>query len=314
MLKKISIVIPALNEEKNIPLLAHEVTDAFKSLPDYVYEIIFINDGSFDGSQAELEKLSAADSQIKLIELSRNFGKEAATSAGIALATGEAIIVMDADLQHPPELIKCFLDKWEAGAEAVFGLRQKNQHQDNFRQIGSWLYYRIMALIGEENLPAYATDFLLIDRRVAEEFKKMTERNRLTRGMLAWLGFKRDYVEFSAPPRGNGRTSYSLSKLCHLALSSFVANSLFPLKLAGYLGLLITFFSGFLGVIIFFEQYIFSDIWQWGISGSAKLALLNMFLIGIVLSCLGLIALYIGNINSDTTGRPLYIIRRQKNF
>jgi glycosyltransferase involved in cell wall biosynthesis len=313
MQKTISIIVPAHNEEKNIPLISEEIFGVFENLP-YDFEIIFVNDGSKDNSQQVIEVLAKADEKIKSIEFSKNFGKESATSAGLKFATGDAVIIIDADLQHPTSLIPHLIKKWEEGNDVVIGLRTKNKGQSFLKTICSAIYYRIINKISETPIVSGATDFRLIDRKVVNEFNKFTEHDRITRGLIDWLGFKRSYVPFEANERANGEASYSYFKLVKLALSSATSHSLLPLKFAGYLGLFIMFIFGIGGTVVFTENYIFHDILGWAITGTAKLAILMIFFIGLVLACLGLIALYIGNIHGEVSGRPLYVVRSLKNL
>lgn len=313
MKKLISIIIPIYNEEGNISLMYTTLISVLKKI-DYRREIIFINDGSTDESQKILHTISQKDATVKYLEFSRNFGKEAATSAGLYYAKGNATIMIDADLQHPIELIPDFIKKWEQGAEIVIGIRNKNKGERMIEKIGSHFFYKIMNAIGETKVISKATDFRLIDKKVIEEFNKFTERQRLTRGILDWIGFTKDYVYFDANMRNTGKANYSISKKFKLATSSFIANSLIPLKLAGYLGLIITFFSSILGIFIFIEQYILADPWNMNFSGTAILAVLTLFLVGIILMCLGIIALYIANIQTEVMNRPLYVVKTKKNI
>lgn len=314
MAKIISIIVPVHNEEKNIPLINAELLNVFSSLPIYDYEIIYVNDGSKDKSQEVIENFAQDDKRIKSIEFSRNFGKEEATSAGLQYATGNAAIAIDADLQHPPQLILEFIKKWEDGADVVIGIRTKNKGQSFIKNCCSHLYYKFINTISDTPIEPGATDFRLVDRKVINEFNKFTEHERMTRGIIDWLGFKREFIKFEANERVNGEASYSFWKLARLALSSSISHSLFPLKIAGYLGLFITITSGVGGIVIFVENYIYNDILDWSITGSAKLAVLMIFFIGIVLACLGLVALYIGNIRNEVSGRPLFVVRSIKNI
>ena len=175
--------------------------------------------------------------------------------------------------------------------------------------MGSYFFYKIINRISATKIIPNATDFRLLDKKVIIEFNKFTEKSRITRGLIDWLGFKREYIYFNAPKRINGKASYSFIKLCKLALNSFVSMSLFPLKFAGYLGILITIGAGLMGLFIFIEKYILNDPWRLNFSGPAILAIIILFLVGIILSCLGLIALYIANIHNEVTNRPIYIIR-----
>jgi dolichol-phosphate mannosyltransferase len=308
-----SVVIPCCNEEANVPRLHQALVGVFAPLASrYTAEFLFVDDGSTDGTAAAVETLAKNDPRVTLISFSRNFGKEVATTAGIRNAHGAAIIILDADLQHPPELIPLFLEKWQNGAEVVIGVRKKNKHYSLSKRWGAALYYKLMGAISDTPMLPRETDFRLIDREVADAFNAFTERERSTRALIDWLGFKREYIEFDMDDRANGKASYSMGKLFHLAIYSSVSHSLFPLRIAGYLGVFITFFSGLLGLAVIFEQYIFRDVWHWHFSGSAQLGIIDAFLIGIVLSCLGIIALYVENIHSETINRPMYVIRKKR--
>ena len=311
-MKLISIVVPVYNEEKNIPLLFVGLKRVFIQMQQYSWEIIFVNDGSADGSWVEIEKLANENENVKYINFSRNFGKEIATTAGINHCKGDACIMIDADLQHPPAVISELLKRWEKGAEDVVGVRKNNNRESLVKSFGSWFYYKIINRISDTSIIANATDFRLLDRMVIDAFNRLSERNRITRGLISWLGFQREYVYFESPKRINGKASYSTIKLIRLAMSSFISMSLFPLKFAGYLGMMIMLFSGILGLFIFFHKYVINDPLGYSFSGPAILAVLNIFLIGIVLSCLGIIALYIANIHGEVINRPMYVIRKKK--
>lgn len=312
-MKLISIIIPVFNEEKNIPLIYQALTDTFKnSLINYNYELIFIDDGSKDNSCSEIKKLSATDNHVILLEFSRNFGKELALTAGLNNCHGDAAIMIDADLQHPVELIPDFIKKWEENdIDIVIGIRQSNKKEGFIKRFGSKIYYKIINKISNTNILPNATDYRLLDRIVIDEFNKFTERGRMTRALIDWLGFKRDYVYFTANERKYGKASYSISKLIKLAINSFVSHSLLPLKLAGYLGIVITLFFGISGLLIIIG-ILCKNVFALSFTGPAKLAIFIAFLIGIVLICLGLVALYISNIQQETENRPLYVIRKSK--
>lgn len=308
----ISIVVPVCNEARNIPATHEKITSLFSTLP-YRCEIIFVDDGSLDNTPVELSHLSAKDKTVKVIRLSRNFGKEAALSAGIKHATGSACLMMDGDLQHPAEKIPEFIEKWENGAQVVIGIR-KNHRSGIIKRLGSYLFYLSINTISETPIKPGATDFRLIDRTVIDEFCKLTEINRMTRALIDWLGFKREYIYFNAEKRIHGKARYGFFKLLKLAISSYVAHSLMPLKLAGYLGVFIIISSSILFSFMFIEQYVLGDPWRLMFTGTAYLAVAILFLVGIILCCLGLIALYIGNIHTEVTKRPLYVISKRINL
>ncbi len=312
-MKKISIVVPIFNEEKNIPKIYEALLKVSKGL-QYDFEFIFVNDGSIDRSEDEIKKITQSNSNVKYVEFSRNFGKEMATTAGIRESKGDAIIMIDADLQHPAELLPELISKWSEGVEIVIGQRIENTGAGPVKSIGSWMFYKIMHLISDTKMVSGETDFRLIDRKVADAFIPLSEHQRMTRSLVNWLGFKKEYVKFKSPARLSGKPAYSNRKLFNLALHTFVSNSLSPLRFAGFIGLVITFSSALLGFVVILDKYIYSDPLGWKVSGSGQLAVLILFLIGIVLMMLGIMSLYIGNINSEVVGRPLYIVRKKINF
>lgn len=308
----VSLIIPVFNERDGVVTLYHELVAVTQPLPITV-EFIFVDDGSTDGSVEQLTALTKTNPLVKVIEFTRNFGKEMATTAGLRHCHGAAAIMLDADGQHPVALIPELIKRWQAGAEMAVGVRTANQNEPLVKYVGSWLFYAISNAIGETKVMPQSTDFRLINRFGIDQFLLLTEHQRMTRSLFDWLGLRTEYVKFVAPPRRYGTARYSFVKLLKLAISTFVANSLVPLKIAGYLGIAITLFSGLFGVFIIVEKYILNDPWGMSFSGPAMLAVLNLFLIGVVLSCLGLIALYIANIHREVSNRPLYVIRRQHN-
>lgn len=311
MAKLISIVIPVFNEEQNIPLVFEEVKKTLSGHPEYAFEVIFVNDGSADNSLLEILKLSREDSRVKGLDFSRNFGKEPATSAGCHVAQGDAVITMDADLQHPPALIPQFLALWEQGTEVVYTVRKENRGAGLFKKLSSKMFYWLFNKVSEVKTESGTTDFRLMDKKVIEVFRKFPERERMFRGMIDWMGYKREKVEFVALERIHGMAKYSYNKLFQLALNSFTSFSLLPLRLAGYVGVLIIVVSGLLlaGMLItdwLIDPNMFTPIAILGVS--------NMFLIGIVLISLGFIALYIARIHNEVINRPLYIVREKVNI
>lgn len=308
--KLISIIVPIYNEAPNIPFLYDSIIKHIGEL-DYAIEFIFVDDGSSDDSPRILNKAAKNRKNIRFIELSRNFGKEAAVSAGLHAAKGDAAIILDADLQHPPELLKEFIQKWEDGADVVIGIKHYGKHEGQLKKISSNIFYKMLGSISNTPITPHACDYRLIDRRVINAFNEFSERNRMTRGLIDWLGFKRDYVNFVAPPRFQGKRKYSWRKLVVLAMDNFTSYSLIPLKLAGYIGSIILVVSGIVGIFVFFEQILLNDPLHLHVTGTAMLALMLLFLVGIVLACLGLIALYIAHIHDEVVNRPLYVIRNQ---
>jgi len=308
----LSLIIPTYNEAGNIAAFYTQLRTELAKDPDLSYELIYVNDGSHDGTATELKKLAKKDKRVRVITFLRNFGKEVATTAGIHHARGKAVVMLDADGQHPPELIHTFLKKWRGGAKVVVGVRKKNQKEGFVKKFGSKFFYRIINAIADVDVIPGATDFRLIDRSVQKEFTRFTERNRITRGLIDWMGCKKDTVEFVANPRMGGEATYNVSKLVRLAVNSFVSLSQVPLYFSGYAGLIITPLALIAGVFVITEQLVLGDPLGLEITGAGMLGILILFLVGMILISQGLIALYISHIHTESQNRPLYIIDRSK--
>lgn len=306
--KTISVVVPVYNEAANLTPLFKELIKNLQPLA-YDYELLFVDDGSKDASATILYDIAKQRSNVKVIQFARNFGKEAAVSAGLHHAKGDAVIILDADMQMPPSLIGDMLERWEKGAEVVVGVFSARS-MSFVRRTGAKIFYRIMRTIAHTKITPHATDFRLLDRQVVDAFNDLPERNRITRGLIDWLGFERSYVYFEQAPRLHGEPTYSLGKLVTLAMNSFTAYSLVPLRLAGYLGVVILTLSIPAGIFLYVERFIMGDPFNWAVSGTAFLAVMLLFLVGVVLACLGLISLYIAHIHSEVIDRPLYIVRK----
>ena len=308
MAKKICIVIPVFNEEAGIKSFYAELSGVINKITDFNFHIIFCNDGSSDNSADVIKEICKQDSNVSLISLSRNFGKEYALAAGIAEADGDAIITLDADGQHPVSLINDIIAKWQAGAKVVVGIRNSSNSDIVIKRIGSKIFYKLFNSLSNQKLTPGSTDFRLIDKSVRKEFLKLTENERITRGLIDWLGFKQEFIYFDAPERLIGKAQYSSGKLFKLAENSIVSMSPKPLYLSAGLGLIITPISLIAGLLIFIEQLILDDPLSWDFTGTAMLGILLIFLVGIVLIALGILSLYISHIHTQSKQRPLYII------
>lgn len=308
----VSIIIPAYNEEKNISIFFDKIKEVLSKLHGYNFELVFINDGSLDNTYEEIKKLSSSEKfNVKLVDFSRNFGKEIALTAGLNICKGDSAIMIDADLQHPIDLIPQFIEKWKAGNDVIIGVRKTNKKEGLIKKLGSVIFNKISKKLLNIKVVDRSTDFRLLDRIVIDEFNNLKEANRMTRGLIDWLGFKRSYVHFDAYARINGKRSYTIKSLFRLFVNGITQNSLIPLKIAGYVGVTITSVSGLLGFMIIVSRYVIKDGWGRSITNNVLLAIINAFLIGIVLICLGLIALYIANISYESKGRPLYIVNKK---
>ncbi len=308
--KLLSIVVPVYNESDGLTTFHQQLNYVLKEL-DRPYEILYVDDGSLDDSANIIQDLARHDSKVRPIYLSRNFGKELATTAGLHAAKGAAAHILDADGQHPVSLIPLFIEKWQAGAKVVIGIRTSNQKEGFVKKQGSKSFYALLKLLRTPDVRAGSTDFRLVDRQVIDAFKKLTEHNRITRSLIDWLGFERTYIEFNAHPRKHGDASYSVRKLIQLALNGFVSLSFTPLYLSGYIGVFVTLLSSLLGIFAVFDKYIFHDPFNLNISGTAILAVFILFMVGILLIGQGLVAVYIARIYTDVQGRPLYVVKGQ---
>ena len=312
-MKIISFVIPVYQEKDNLVLMYEALQYMMSGQSDqYDWEVIFVNDGSPDGSGEILEKLSQKEARCRVIELSRNFGKEIALSAGVDYAKGDAVIFLDADLQHPPARIPDMLRCWEDGYEVVEMVRTYTLGEPWLRRLGSTLFYKILKFISSTDILAKTTDFRLLDRKVVKELRRVEERQRMFRGIIDWLGFRKVRLDFEAPARRYGTPVYSYGKLLNLALNSFISYSSLPLKFIGALGVGITVISGLVlfwmtAVTLFADEY-------WNITPVAFIVVSNLVFTGVTLSALGLMSLYISKIYSEVQNRPLYTIRRTINI
>lgn len=307
---ELSVILPVHNEAAGLAHFHEHLSRALKKLA-LTYEYIYIDDGSTDNSGEVLLRLAKTDKHIRVLSLTRNFGKEIATTAGIHAAKGQAIVMLDSDGQHPVELISEFVRRWQAGASVVVGLRTANQNEGFMKRYGSKLFYAWFNRFTGVRLQAGSTDFRLIDRSAQQEFIKMTEHNRVTRGLIDWLGYQREYVEFMANPRVHGDPAYSFKKLFKLAIDSVISLSSSPLYIAAYIGGIIVPLAIILGVFMLVEMLV-GDPLNLNITGGAYILVLELLLIGILLLSQGIIGLYLSHIHSETQGRPLYIINRKQ--
>ena len=301
----VSLVVPVYNEAKNLPLLV----ERFDQVTDDAcrWEYVFVNDGSPDDSLAVLRALQAANPRIRIVDLSRNFGKEAALSAGLARAQGDAVISIDADLQHPPELIPELVEHWRQGAEVVVTIREQTEEPSLVRRAGSALFYWLLKRMSDVEVVGKSTDFRLLDRRVVDEFVKLGDRDRLVRGLVDWLGFRRVCVTFRASARLHGASTFSYTRLVSLFFNGIMAHSSAPLKWVGILGVLTTVVFSVILVVALVLQTVAPTVLN--VRPIALVTLGITVLMGIVLTALGVVAVYVARIYAEVVRRPLYIVR-----
>jgi glycosyltransferase involved in cell wall biosynthesis len=303
----LSVVCPVYNEAAGLLAFHSSLMTALAKLRLTSFEIIYINDGSSDATQVVLSQLAKRALRVKVLTLTRNFGKEVATTAGIHAATGQAVLMLDSDGQHPVELIADFIDHWKHGSKVVVGIRIANQKEGLIKRFGSKLFYRFLTKFSGVNLIAGSSDYRLIDRSVQQEFIKLTERNRITRGLIDWLGHTQDYIYYKAKARVHGQASYSNQKLFKLAIDSVISLSTSPLYIVAYIGAFILPVSVLLGLFMAVEMLI-GDPLNLNLTGGAYVLVLMLFLIGILLLSQGIIGLYLSHIHSETKGRPLFVV------
>ncbi len=306
----LSIVAPAYNEERNIPAFLAAMIPVLEGIGE-TFEIIFVNDGSRDGTLGMLAAASSQDPRIKVVGLARNFGKDIALSAGLAHATGKAVIPIDCDLQHPPELIPEFVAKWREGYDMVIGVRSKRDEEGFIRRTLSQTYYKVMRSMTSVEIPPNAGDFRLLDRKILDVINKMPERHRFMKGIFAWPGFKVASIEFQARQRANDTvTSWSFIKLWRFALDGLFSFSTAPLKLWTYIGLL-SAGGAFVYLAITLIQKLFFGI---SAPGYASLLVVLLFFNGLLMISNGIQGEYIARIFEEVKGRPLYVVGQTFGF
>jgi len=303
-----SIVVPLYNEEDVIRESYRRLTAVCRTFDDD-YELIFVDDGSKDKTLDIARELAAGDACLRVLSFSRNFGHQPAITAGMENALGDAVIVIDADLQDPPEVMLPMIEQWQNGFDVVYGRRTARKGETVFKRLTAKIFYRTLNAMTDVDLPVDAGDFRLLDRKVIETMKQMPERNRYVRGLVSWVGYKQAAVEYVREERFAGETKYPLKKMLALASNAITSFSVKPLKISIYLGGFLSFVSfGFL-IYVVIRKLVGTEFE----SGWTSLTAIMLFFNGIVLIMLGIIGQYIGRIYDETKARPLYIIREEIN-
>ncbi|WP_438445934.1 glycosyltransferase family 2 protein [Gorillibacterium sp. sgz5001074] len=306
---KYSIVVPMYNEEAVIE-------ETYKRLREVMdrseepYELVFVNDGSRDRTVEIVERLCAEDGHVRLLNFSRNFGHQIAITAGMDYAQGQAIVVIDADLQDPPEVILLMIDKWKAGYDVVYGKRSKRKGETVFKKLTALMFYRLLRSMTNVDIPVDTGDFRLIDRKVADVLRGLKEKNRFVRGLVSWVGFRQTSVEYVREERWAGETKYPLKKMLRFAMDGITSFSHKPLRIATYLGFGLSGLS-FVYLLVVLLQALFTNTTQ---PGWASIVAINLFFNGIMLILLGIIGEYVGRIYDESKDRPLYIMREVRGF
>lgn len=305
----LSVIIPIFNEENNIKELAERLEKTLASL-NTEWEVIFINDGSRDRSWSILQGLTTGNKRIKLINFSRNFGHQSALAAGIDHCSGNAAVIMDGDLQDPPELIPELYAKWREGYQVVYAQRISREDEPASKRFFAKLFYRLIKRITSLDMPLDTGDFRLIDRRVIDVLKGLPENNLFLRGLVAWTGFKQTGVQFNRDRRHAGKPKYSFKKSLELAIAGITSFSIFPLRLASYLGFAVSGLSFLFALYIIYKKFFMNVATE----GWASLMVVILFLGGVQLITLGIIGEYLGKLNEEQKKRPKYITQEKINF
>ncbi len=305
----LSIVAPAYNEERNLGAFLAALVPILESLGE-PFEIIFVNDGSRDGTLGMLAAAASQDPRIKVVSLARNFGKDVALSAGLAHTSGQAVIPIDCDLQHPPELIREFVAKWREGFDMVVGVRARRDEESYLRRTLSRWYYRLLERVTTVEIPPNAGDFRLIDRKIVEVIKQMPERHRFMKGIFAWPGFTTASVEFQANVRANDGSRWSFFRLWSFALDGLFSFSTAPLRVWTYLGVLAAL-GAFVYLVITLVQKLYFGI---AVPGYASLLIVMLFFNALLLVSNGIQGEYLGRIFEEVKGRPLYVVGKTFGF
>jgi len=300
---KLSVVIPIFNEEETIPELVERLVKAAENISPN-YELIFVNDGSKDGTLKQLKIFNKDNSNIKYISFSRNFGHQIAVSAGLDYAAGENVVIIDGDLQDPPELIPEMYKKSKQGYDVVYAKRASRKGESFFKKTTATLFYRLLSAITSVDIPLDTGDFRLMNRKVVKQLKQMTEKNKFLRGQIAWLGFKQTYVTFERDERKFGETGYPFRKMLKFALDGITSFSDVPLRLVRNVGFVVSIFAFAIILYAIFSHFVLKQT----ITGWSSLIISSMFIGGIQLFAIGIIGEYISRINTNLLNRPLYII------
>jgi dolichol-phosphate mannosyltransferase len=301
---KYSLIIPIYNEEETIPELYRRVSDVMDSLDDSV-ELILINDGSRDRSLKLMRELQERDARVCYISFARNFGHQAAVTAGLNFARGQVIVVLDADLQDPPELIPKMIESWQAGYHVVYAQRTKRKKESWFKRLTAYVFYRLLRQLADVDIPADTGDFCLMDRQVVDVLNSMPERNRYIRGLRAWIGFRQTAVKFERDPRFAGEVKYTFKKSLALAVNSLVSFSKIPLRISTYLGLFSALIALLMALLVLYWRLQQPDS---PVTGLATILIAVFFLGSVQLISIGILGEYIGRIYEEVKGRPAYTI------
>lgn len=305
----VSVVVPCLNEREVIRTTHERLVATLERLAPLSFEIVYVDDGSSDGTEGELARIQSSDQRVRVVRLSRNFGHQMALTAGVDHASGDAVVIIDADLQDPPEVIPALVTEWQAGGDVVYAVRSDREAESAFKLGTAKAYYRLLNRFADTDVPVDTGDFRLLDRRAADALRAMPEHDRYVRGMVAWIGFDQRAVPYRRAPRAAGETKYPFGKMFRFATDGVVSFSFAPLRLATWLGFLASLLA-LIGAGYSLAAWILGDT----VPGWTTLSVAVLLLGGVQLVSLGIMGEYVGRIYREVKGRPLYLVAERSGF
>jgi dolichol-phosphate mannosyltransferase len=299
----ISLVVPVCNESEVLGAFHERATAALTALEGFSHEIVFIDDGSLDGSYRQLADLAARDPRVRVLKFSRNFGHQIAITAGIDHATGDCVVVIDADLQDPPELIESMVEKWREGFDVVYGIRTEREGERPMKLITASAFYRLLGIVSDIQIPASVGDFRLLSRRAVDQLRNLREKDRFMRGLVSWIGFRQTGVPYSRDKRHAGKTKYPYQKMVRFAFDGIFSFSTAPLRIATWVGYGASLLAFLYLVSVFIQKAL-----GYTVEGWATIMVALLFLGGVQLICIGILGEYLGRIFNEVKPRPMYVL------
>jgi len=299
----VSLVVPVFNEEAVIGAFYDRATRALASLEGYCYELVFVDDGSRDGTYERLARFATEDGHVRVLKFSRNFGHQIAITAGIDHAMGDCVVIIDADLQDPPEVVASMVDQWRQGSDVVYGVRMDRAGETRMKLVTASAFYRLLATLTNIYIPANVGDFRLISRRVVNQLKQLKEKDRFVRGLVSWVGFKQTGVTYHRDPRYAGETKYPFRRMLKFAFDGITSFSTLPLKFATWIG-----YATAILAVMYLVYVLIAKVLGWNVQGWTTIMVAMLFLGSVQLICLGILGEYLGRVFNEVKPRPMYVV------
>jgi len=299
----VSLVVPVFNEEAVIGAFYERATRALASLEGFSYELVFVDDGSRDNTYERLARFAAEDGHVRVLKFSRNFGHQIAITAGIDHATGDCVVIIDADLQDPPEVVASMVEQWRQGSDVVYGVRMDRAGETRMKLVTASAFYRLLARLTNIHIPANVGDFRLISRRVVNQLKQLKEKDRFVRGLVSWVGFKQTGVSYHRDPRYAGETKYPFRRMLKFAFDGITSFSTLPLKFATWIG-----YATAVLAVMYLVYVLIAKMLGWTVQGWTTIMVAMLFLGSVQLICLGILGEYLGRVFNEVKPRPMYVV------